>query len=426
MSLLIAGSACAAIRCGADGGSSQACGVLGPRATHPPSPLPHCRHVQYVTNLEMAFLFFSSAQYATYTAEGGIPFKEDIFYGARCKCITQTDFEECSCPHCTIWREAVRSYHRQRAAWHREAAAAGKTCVGCKCGDPEFLQASKSAGTLRAYLHRTCGKRSLPGLKITEGPKSTELCDFYQRKCCRVPLPELKDAHLQLAAYEAAATAERASPQDGSLQRQTAKLLTAATQTALQMGYSIADLVHSLDCRECGWDACMPHCPLEWDAIKGGTVKKYVPVLQTNGVSVQSELREVQTTRQGLMEHRAPPPRTPVSHTPLFHPRSLSLTPPSTCVSVHTAFDVADAHLFIDEWTTHMRHLSYATVGVDTIIIQTDFSAQYPHKAAWTNTCEHPPTSNMDVFVITRINVDETGIRKSPPPVHMQAWYSTQ
>ena len=40
MSLLIARSACAAIRCGADGGSSQACGVLGPRATHPQSPTP--------------------------------------------------------------------------------------------------------------------------------------------------------------------------------------------------------------------------------------------------------------------------------------------------------------------------------------------------------------------------------------------------
>ena len=52
-----------------------------------------------------------------------------------------------------------------------------------------------------------------------------------------------------------------------------------------------------------------------------------------------------------------------------------------------------------------MRHLVYATMGENNITIQTDFSAQYPHKAAWTNTCEHPPTSNMDVFVVTRVSI---------------------
>ena len=75
----------------------------------------HWRHVQYSSNLEMAALFFTSAEYAKYMGDGGRAFKEDIFYQARCKCITQSDFEECSCPHCTIWRESVRSYHRSAA-----------------------------------------------------------------------------------------------------------------------------------------------------------------------------------------------------------------------------------------------------------------------------------------------------------------------
>ena len=103
----------------------------------------HWRHVQYVTNQEIAALFFSGAEYASYLQGGGITFKEDIFYSSRCKCITQSDFEECSCPHCTIWREAVRSYHRQRATWHRDAEASGEKCTMCKCGDPDFLQCSK-------------------------------------------------------------------------------------------------------------------------------------------------------------------------------------------------------------------------------------------------------------------------------------------
>lgn len=130
----------------------------------------------------------------------------------RRRCISQSDSEECSCPHCTIWRESVRSYHRQRATWHREALVAGKKCVCCKCGDKDFLQASKSAGTMRAYLHRPCGKRSEPLLTIDEGPNSTEQVAFYRRQCCRVPLPELKDVNMLLLQASAAAAAAVANP----------------------------------------------------------------------------------------------------------------------------------------------------------------------------------------------------------------------
>ena len=78
-------------------------------------------------------------------------------------------------------------------------------------------------------------------------------------------------------------------------------------------------------------------------------------------------------------------------------------------MSVQASFDIVDPHLFIEEWTSHMRHLVYSTLSPLAIAIQTDFSAQYAHKAAWTNTCEHPPTSNIDVFVVTRVGSNSDG-----------------
>lgn len=58
-------------------------------------------------------------------------------------------------------------------------------------------------------------------------------------------------------------------------------------------------------------------------------------------------------------------------------------------------------HDWIDRWTMHNRHLTYATFEDDECCISTDFSAQYEHKAYATRTCEHPPRSNMDVFIVT-------------------------
>ena len=224
----------------------------------------------------------------------------------------------------------MRSYHRQRATWHREALVAGKKCVCCKCGDKDFLQASKSAGTMRAYLHRPCGKRSEPLLTIDEGPNSTEQVTFYRRQCCRVPLPELKDVNMLLMQASAAAAAAVANPADVACAAEAARLKAACEKSALQLGYSVDDVMECQDCKLCGWAACMPVCPVEWDETKPATIKAYVPVLQSNGVSVQSELQEQATTRKGLMQH------------------------------MEAAFAVADAHLFIDEWTTHHRQLVYS------------------------------------------------------------------
>ena len=208
-----------------------------------------------------------------------------------------------------------------------------------------------------------------------KGPIQLSKSPFIADSAVVFPLPELKDVNMLLLQASAAAAAAVANPADAACAAEAARLKAACEKSALQLGYSVDDVMECQDCKLCGWAACMPVCPIEWDETKPATMKAYVPVLQSNGVSVQSELQEQTTTRKGLMQH------------------------------MEAAFAVADAHLFIDEWTTHHRQLVYSFMGLDAIIIQTDFSAQYAHKAACTNTCEHPPTSNMDVFVVTTTRV---------------------
>ena len=169
-------------------------------------------------------------------------------------------------------------------------------------------------------------------------------------------------------------------------QAQVAKVTAAeaaADRLATSAGYALSEARQCMDCNQCGWDACMPHCPVEWkdEDQRVATIKKYVPRLAPDGQSWQNELRDIQCTRIELMEH------------------------------LRESFRVADPHLFCDEHQTHARHLYYATMTVCDLGISTDFSAQYSHKAAWTTTCEHPPCSNMDVFVCTRVEfVDDVRI----------------
>ena len=66
---------------------------------------------------------------------------------------------------------------------------------------------------------------------------------------------------------------------------------------------------------------------------------------------------------------------------------------------------------WIDRWSTHQRHLSYATFTPSEMGISTDFSAQYEHKAECTRTCEHPARSNMDVFIVTHSPCILNGVR---------------
>ena len=324
---------------------------------------------------EMAVLFFSSIEYKQYLEiSQGIAFKEDIFYQAKCKCIKPAEDEECSCPWCTVFREGVRSYHKQRVQWHRKAKAEGKTCgASCSCHDPSFLSMSRSSSTFRAYLHRVCGKVAYPALSIRDGPKAADDApEFYRRECCRVPLPELKAALPAVLEWDAAvAEASATAPKLKALQENAVKL-------AGTVGLSVEDVRSCADCTKCGFGASMPRCPIEWeDGSKSASYKTYRPRLAPDGKTIQNELQQIACSRLEFMEH------------------------------LRESFDVADPHLFIDEWTTHQRQLVYGTLLETELAISTDFSAQYDHKAAWTNTCEHPPRSNMDVFVVTHVKIVE-------------------
>ena len=62
----------------------------------------------------------------------------------------------------------------------------------------------------------------------------------------------------------------------------------------------------------------------------------------------------------------------------------------------------------------HARDMLYATETEHEIILSTDFSAQYDHKAAWTNTCEHPPRCS--ALTPPRHQPPRTNHHHQPPP----------
>ena len=226
---------------------------------------------------------------------------------------------------------------------------------------------------MRTFLHRTCGKISYPQLNIQAGPKKTERAEFYKRQCCRLPLPELREAIAALQEADAAAATASSAPSFAS-SKAALDARQKAERAADMEGYSIQEIRDLLDCTNCGWDACMPTCPIEWDEAKCATFKAYRPRLSANQQSVENELRIIETTRHGLMEH------------------------------LRDSFNIVDPHIFTDDWTSHMRNMAYSVLTLHQIAISTDFAAQFDHKAAWTSTCEHPPRSSMDVFVVTRMN----------------------
>ena len=136
------------------------------------------------------------------------------------------------------------------------------------------------------------------------------------------------------------------------------------------------------DCSSCGWSATMPACPIENSDKEDAEWKEYQPVIDPDGRSFQDHLVTVKGTRRQLMER------------------------------LEKLFAEWSPHDWIDRWTTHMRHLTYATFRPGEMCISTDFSAQYDHKAFCTRTCEHPTRSNMDVFVVTHSPRWENGARK--------------
>ena len=124
-------------------------------------------------------------------------------------------------------------------------------------------------------------------------------------------------------------------------------------------------------CERCGWGPTTPWCPVEYSDINDATWKEWRPRIEKDGRSYQEELVVRKGTRREFMEQ------------------------------LRKVFEKCDAHDFVTEWNTHIRNYVYATSPSTEINISTDFAAQHEHKSAYTRTCEHPPRSNMAVFVVT-------------------------
>lgn len=157
-----------------------------------------------------------------------------------------------------------------------------------------------------------------------------------------------------------------------------APILRSACPDACLMG----DCSNCSNCSRCGWVATIPMCPVEHNDTADAEWKEYRPRLDLDGRSFQDELVTKTGTRRQLMER------------------------------LEKLFAEWSPHDWIDRWTTHMRHMTYATFSHGEMCISTDFSAQYDHKAFCTRTCEHPRRSNMDVFVVTHSPRIENGKRK--------------
>ena len=94
----------------------------------------HWRHVQYDTDEQIAADFFVSVDYKHYTDTGGTAFGKDIFLQCKCFCIEKSTFSECACPSCTLMREGVRYWNKQRPRWFSEAdkSAAAATAASAE------------------------------------------------------------------------------------------------------------------------------------------------------------------------------------------------------------------------------------------------------------------------------------------------------
>ena len=139
-------------------------------------------------------------------------------------------------------------------------------------------------------------------------------------------------------------------------------------------------------CDCCGWGPTTPWCPLEYSDVSDATWKEWLPRIEKDGKSYQEELVVRKGTRREFMEQ------------------------------LRKVFEKCDAHDFIAEWNTHIRNHVYATSPSTEINISTDFAAQHEHKSAYTRTCEHPPRSNMAVFVVTYHEPPSTAHAAPLPP----------
>lgn len=157
----------------------------------------HWRHVQYDTDQQIAEDFFNSIDYQQYLADGGNPFSKDIFLQCKCFCIDKSDFQECTCPPCTLMRETLRGWHEQRTKWYRGHDATSATAYPCgSCGKGSaYREAFSSLSKLCAHscmrrARSRAFRRSLSkvGLRAPRRSNSTA-ASAAVRRCLMMPAP---------------------------------------------------------------------------------------------------------------------------------------------------------------------------------------------------------------------------------------------
>ena len=101
--------------------------------------------------------------------------------GCICNCIKPVKREECACPTCAEFVEALVAYNNNRRLWHsgEDTRCSGECGLGCKDPDSEFRTFTRNHSEFEQKLR--CPKRQLPHLKL---PHEEEGPEFYKLNCC--------------------------------------------------------------------------------------------------------------------------------------------------------------------------------------------------------------------------------------------------
>ena len=97
-----------------------------------------------------------------------------------CKCIKPAKREECACPTCTEFIEALSAYNKKRPGWHGEGAVCDGSCgLDCKNRASEFRTFTKNHSEFETHLR--CPKSARPAAQL---PHESDAPEFYQLRCC--------------------------------------------------------------------------------------------------------------------------------------------------------------------------------------------------------------------------------------------------
>ena len=138
-------------------------------------------------------------------------------------------------------------------------------CIGCNRVASVGTRSFCKQASLRGLYVRTDtftvhagSAQSLVSISLRgPNPPKAVRCELYRRQCCRVPLPELKEAQLLLQSSLDAATAAAVNPLDAGPRGAATKAQAAAQRAAVELGYAATKILDSLDCQDCGWETCM-------------------------------------------------------------------------------------------------------------------------------------------------------------------------